>query len=272
MEPDQKYAGIGLFVIVTVAGLLGFALWINGYLERKDKVCYLMRFNNSVAGLNQGSAITFRGVNIGQVDGIRISPNDNTQILVRAFVDERTPIHANTMAQLKPQGITGASYIELDVKPGPKPTVRPSTRFENCHTIETLPSNIEQIVNTLPRILDRTLDVANRLSEVLDAENTANFKQVLVNMNALVKKLDQTATTLGPDMKQAMEEMRKSMENLNRLSGKLDTSADGNIQGLQEAVRQTTAAMAEVKRLTESLRVNPQRTIFSPDVNEEKIP
>lgn len=272
MEPDQKYAGVGLFVIITVAGLLGFTLWINGYMERQNKECFLMRFNNSVAGLSQGSAITFRGVNIGQVEGIRISPTDSTQILVRAFVDERTPIHPNTVAQLKPQGITGASYIELDVRPGRTPTVKPSTRFENCRTIETLPSNIEQIVNTLPQILNKTLLVADRLAQVLDDENSTNFKNVLTNMNTLTKQLNETTKTLGPDMKAAMTEMRASMEKLNRLAGKLDGGADGNIQGLQEAVRQTTAAMAEVKRLTESLRVNPQRTLFTPDVNEEKIP
>lgn len=243
MEPDQKYAAVGAFVVFAIIGIVIFTLWISGSLADRDKACYLMRFDNSVAGLTEGSQITFRGVNVGNVQRIRINPQNDSQILVRAALNKNTPIKPSTYAKLKPQGITGASYIELDIRDDITTSNQPS-RIKGCRYIVTTPSGIEQIVNLLPQILDKTLQVTQRLSDILGGQNATNISETLANLRATTSQLNKATSSLN----------------------------GGNVQDLQDTIRQTRAAVTEIRGLAEDLRTNPRRTLNTPAVKEEKVP
>ena len=272
MEPDQKYAAVGLFVLLGLAGLVVMGLWLNGALARQNTQCFVMRFDGSVGGLSQGSTITYRGVGVGTVERIRINPQNDAQILVRALLVDNTPIHPNTVAQLKPQGVTGASYIELDLMEGETRTGTPAKRAEGCRIIATRPSGIAQIVSTLPQILDKAMQVADRLSAVLDTSNTAHISAALANLNTLTATLSSQSQAVGPDLRDAAQALRASMDNLNRMTHALENNAQGNVQALQATVRETGAAMREIKTLAEELRRNPRRLILTPEVREERVP
>lgn len=270
MEPDQKYATVGAFVLLTAVGLVLFGLWLSGSLADKDKACYLMRFDNSVAGLTQGSVITFRGVSVGQVQSIRINPQDDTQILVRAALDKRTPIKLSTYAKLKPQGITGASYIELDLNPAITQSNQPTKR-EGCRTIVTTQSGIDQIVNLLPQILDKALQVTDRLADVLGGSNAANISETLANLKDTTAELRSATANIGPQLEGATGNLNSALNNINKLTESFNNGG-GNIQDLQDTVRQAKAAITEVKTLTEDIRTNPRRALNTPTVKEEKVP
>lgn len=270
MEPDQNYAAVGLFVVLGIVGVVAFSLWLSGRLANQDKACYLMRFDNSVAGLSQGSTITFRGVGVGQVQAIRINPRNDAQILVRAALDNRTPIKANTVAQLKPQGVTGASYIELDLGEGVTGSDQP-TPVRGCRSIVTLPSGIEQIVNMLPRILDQALVVTERLTELLGEGNVTNVSETLANLNALTGELRAVSADVGPQLKHATAELNGAMENLNKLTAGLARGGSG-LQNLQDTVREAKEAMVEIKALAEDVRTNPRRVLVAPTVKEVNVP
>jgi phospholipid/cholesterol/gamma-HCH transport system substrate-binding protein len=270
MEPDQKFATVGLFVLLSAAGLIVFTLWLSGRLNDQDTACYYMRFGNSVAGLSQGSVITFRGVSVGTVQGIRINPQDDTQILVRAALDKRTPIKPSTFAKLKPQGITGASYIELDIDPSVTDSNRESGK-NGCRTIATKASGIEQIVNLLPQILDKALVVTDRLSNLLGDGNTANISETLANLRDTTAELRSATTNIGPQLTGATSNLNNALANINKLTASFNNGGS-NVQDLQDTVRQAKAAIVEVRTLTEDIRTNPRRAFNTPTVKEEKVP
>lgn len=271
MEPDQKFAAVGLFMVLGALGLVGFSLWLSGRLANQDKACYVMRFDNSVAGLSQGSTITFRGVGVGQVQSIRINPRNDAQILVRAALDRRTPIKANTIAQLKPQGVTGASYIELDLREGVTGSGQVLAHNDKCKVIVTLPSGIEQIVTMLPRILDQTLEVTQRLSDLLGQGNVRNVSETLANLNALTRELRGVSEQVGPQLTSATTQLSGAMANLNKLTASVDKGGAG-LQDLQDTVREAKQAMQEIRTLAEEVRTNPRRVIAAPVVKEEQVP
>jgi phospholipid/cholesterol/gamma-HCH transport system substrate-binding protein len=271
MEPDQKFAAVGLFVVLSALGLVGFSLWLSGRLANQDKACYVMRFDNSVAGLSQGSTITFRGVGVGQVQSIRINPRNDAQILVRAALEQRTPIKPNTVAQLKPQGVTGASYIELDLGQGVTGSGQPLGHDDSCKVIVTLPSGIEQIVNMLPRILDQTLEVTQRLSDLLGQGNVQNVSETLANLNALTGEMRKVTAQVGPQLTSATTQLNAAMANLNKVTASINQGG-GSLQDLQDTVRQARAAAEEVKTLAQDVRTNPRRILNAPVVKEEQVP
>lgn len=270
MEPKQKFAAVGLFLILGAAALVGLSLWLQKSFADKGTACYFMRFDNSVAGLSQGSVITFRGVSVGTVKGIRINPHDDKQILVRAALDSRTPIRPGTIARLKPQGITGASYIELDINDNETRSGQPF-RNGNCKLIATEPSGIDQIVNRLPQILDKALLVTERLERLLGDENMANISGTLANLNSLTGELSRTSEDLGPQLKGAAEQLNGAMSNINSLTGSLD-GGGATAASLQDTLRQAQATLSEMKDLAEGLRSDPQRVLLAPKVNEVKVP
>ena len=55
----------------------------------------------------------YLGVGVGRVADIRIDPRDSGRVGVIADIDARTPISADTVAELQLQGVTGLLYIDL---------------------------------------------------------------------------------------------------------------------------------------------------------------
>ncbi|TKW61381.1 MAG: MCE family protein [Blastochloris viridis] len=271
MEPNQKYATVGAFLIITIVAFVAICVWLQGALANRDKACYVMRFDNSVAGLSQGSTITFRGVGVGQVESIRINPRNDAEILVRAALDKQTPIKASTVATLKPQGITGGSYIELDLKNGETRSGQPMGKDEECRLITTLPSGIDQIVNRLPQILDNALVVTQRLSDLLDTGNVENVNGTLANLNKLTEDLSKASSELGPQLEQAGSQLTAAMENLNKMSKQFESNGS-TAASFQQTIRDAQSTIEEVKALTEEIRSNPRRMLLTPKVNEVKVP
>lgn len=269
MEPSQKFAAVGIFLITGAATLVGLSLWLQKSFAERDKACYIMRFDNSVAGLSQGSSITFRGVGVGQVQEIRINPYNDKQIVVRAALDKRTPIRNTTIARLKPQGITGASYVELDFDEKATVSGQPS-RMEGCRLIATVPSGIDQIVNRLPQILDSALIVTQRLEHLLDENNVDNISGTLANLNNLTSELNKTGSVLGPQLEKAAAQLNSAMANINSLSDSFNNNGT-TATSLQDTLRQAQSTLSEMKDLAEGLRADPQRVLLAPTVNEVKV-
>ena len=70
-----------------------------------------------MSGLQQGGQVLYRGIPIGQVDDIRIDPDNVETVLVMVDVDRETPIKADTVATLEFQGLTGIAPCSCGAAP-----------------------------------------------------------------------------------------------------------------------------------------------------------
>ena len=94
MRKELNNRLIGLFVFAAFA--LGFAFVImygvGKYFRTQDK--YIMYFNDSVEGLQDGAPVKFRGVKVGQVIRIRVELNHNDKKTLFTGVNiDRTTKH-----------------------------------------------------------------------------------------------------------------------------------------------------------------------------------
>ena len=69
MEEGKRYIRLGLFVVVTVM-LLAAVLCARGRKLFQPTFTFETYFNESVAGLELGAPVRFRGVPLGQVSEI----------------------------------------------------------------------------------------------------------------------------------------------------------------------------------------------------------
>ena len=79
MESKVNYTAVGLFVVILSAALIGLGLWIGADISPKDYRRYDAFFNESVSGLNANAPVKYRGVTVGRVSHIQLSP-DNPQL------------------------------------------------------------------------------------------------------------------------------------------------------------------------------------------------
>jgi len=181
METDKNYFLVGLFVISMILVCIGFTLWLTS-AGRGDYDRYRIRFAESISGLNKESAVKFRGVDIGSVEKISIDSKNSKLIQVDIRILESTPVKTDTTATLKLYGITGEVYIELSG--GSHDTPRLKAKENELPEIQAKPSNIDAVLNGLPRLLEKANHVADQLNKIFSDENVQS-------VNSIARKLSE---------------------------------------------------------------------------------
>src|SRR5262245_37825014 len=137
MEEGKRYFRLGLFVVVTVAALAAVLFLLGGRKLFQPTFTFETYFNESVAGLELGAPVRFRGVPLGQVTEILTSAaayeselpigKRREYIVVRAKVnlsaqeaeqmerDADQLVKRGLRAQTQLAGITGQQYLALDL-------------------------------------------------------------------------------------------------------------------------------------------------------------
>ena len=128
---------IGLFVVMGV--LIGAVLivWLSASKYFQKGPVYAAYFNESVQGLQMDSAVKYRGVDVGNVEKIRVAP-DNKLIEILMKINLKGENTKELVAQLKSAGITGLVFIELDQK---AKTRRPPTSRRRSSLLPSIRSS-----------------------------------------------------------------------------------------------------------------------------------
>ncbi len=235
-----SYFKIGLFVILaTVLGVVGVVVLGVGTLLQK-KIIVETYIDESVQGLDVGSAVKFRGVLVGKVEAITLTsveyPTRRRYVLVRAgltsdifnfalaeagsprFVAE---IAKGLRVRLAAQGLTGTAYLEadyLDPARNPPLTIDWQPRYpyvpsaqsritQLSEAVERILRNIEQI--NIQRI---TEGIEKSLATITKVAESADFEKLGAQASALVQEVRDTNRQFkelvsAPELKAAMTDI-----------------------------------------------------------------
>lgn len=260
----------GIFVIVSVALLFALVILIAGFKIFKTTRTYYVRFNESVTGLEESSVVRFRGVPVGRVSDIGFTDNASPEIRVTIEVDPKAPIRQDTVAQLKPQGITGVFYIDLDGGDPDKPllpangTIR--TRESVTTELLTLLEDIKSTVGQLNAILVENREgISSALKEIENAAKAvqtpiARLDTTLVEAGAAIGDLKDRMAGAVSSAESSFDAIRAFAESPelagapSKLTAALDRAATvfDSANALIEDTRGAIAA-ADVKRVISAL-------------------
>jgi len=205
-----RYVRLGAFILGSFAIAVIFVIAFGAGWWWRPKVLMETYFDESVQGIDVGSPLKYRGVNVGEVSRIGFTYTDYEQdkpaaqrrqyVLVEATLRTReltgelgsidrsmigTLIERGLRVQMAAQGLTGAYYLEVDyVDPARNPPLPIEWQPENLY-IPSTRSTVGQIVSgaeSLVRKLER-----------------ANLDEVMINLNALLLTLDGTLKGLRTD-------------------------------------------------------------------------
>lgn len=238
MENRSNHILVGSVVMVMLVAVLAFILWLSQGTGDKNKH-YDVLFSQAVDGLAKGSAVTFSGVPVGQVQSINLLPQTPEFVRVRISVNEDTPILAGTTATIKGVGFTGVSQIQLD--PPDRDPKRPNLRRPElaCPSgdakaqcpfgvpvIPTKPGGLGAILNSAPELLDRVSTLTLRLTELLGDKNQASIAAILHNVNTMSRNLAARSDEIAATLADARIAIRQAGEAADRFGRLADTSND----------------------------------------------
>jgi phospholipid/cholesterol/gamma-HCH transport system substrate-binding protein len=310
MEREANYTAVGAFVllIATMAGL--FVYWYAGSGDARDYQRYEIYFEGSVSGLNRGSTVRYLGVEVGRVVSIRIDTRASDRVQVIADIDSHTPISRETLASLSMQGVTGLLYIDLLANTGARRSME-SVPSERYPVIDSVQSNFDRLLSSLPDLVGRVTVVVDRAARVLSDENIMAFSKTMQNIeqtsatmpgamrDAAVVVADLRATladvrvaasgarqlieTSGPDLAAASERIRSISENLAKTTANLDRLMSDHREDLglflrdslpevERLMRDSRSAAQEFRELSRSLKADPSQLLYEPSYKGVEIP
>jgi paraquat-inducible protein B len=259
MARDSKYFRLGLFVLTGLLLMAGLAIAFGLGTLFTETIPAESYFNESVEGLEQGSPVKYRGVNIGSVSeiGFLIDAYPGVQgaaehyVLVRMDIRQRVAqtlsaeevgrnlgerIARGLRIRLTTQGLTGVAYLEIDyLDPDRNPLLPTDWQPETLY-IPSAPSTYSRLEGAI-----------NNISTTLDEIALIDFNGLVNSVNSVITTLDQALKdadvgSLGELMAQSLTELRNTLHQANSLISSPQTSA---------IITDASKAMASMRRMSE---------------------
>ncbi|SMF65945.1 MlaD family protein [Allosphingosinicella indica] len=281
METRSNHVLVGGVVMGLIVAVIAFIIWLS-QLSGEDTQRYDIFFKQAVDGLAKGSAVTFSGVPVGQIESINLEPKTPEFIRVRISVRSTTPILQGTTATIQGVGFTGVSQIQLDPAPSGAPPIQcPETDpLSQCPygvpVIPTKPGALGQLLNSAPELLERVSTLAERLTELLSDRNQASIASILENVQDISRSLADRSPEIAATLAETRTTLRQAgvaAEQIGQLAGTTNQmlNQDGKplVQDLRKTVQSAERSLAALEQTLNETRpaMNTVATQTLPEVN-----
>jgi paraquat-inducible protein B len=257
---------IGAFALGTLA-LLSFGGF--HFFEKPER--FVVYFDESISGLDQGSAVKLRGVRVGRVTGlnIRYDGTKNRSVVavtcelnrdmvtdpsgVTIDVSSRAEleklVQRGLRAQLGVAGLaTGLLFVELDFKDPQEYPAPPPAAGERYVVVPQIPSTIAEFQAAIGDVLGKvkTIDFAGLARDISTLAQTARKQIDGVDLKGVAEQWKKTgaqfeALASGADVKKTFENLNGAIADLRATITKLDAQ-------IAPTSREVAETMAEARK------------------------
>jgi phospholipid/cholesterol/gamma-HCH transport system substrate-binding protein/paraquat-inducible protein B len=238
MEGSKRYVRLGLFVFVALTTFVALLFILGGRSLFQPRFTFESYFDESVAGLDIGAPVRFRGVPLGEVTEIVTSGAEyesdipflkrRQYIVVRGNVfvskqeveeirrDSAEYVARGMRAQTQLAGITGQQYLALD--------------FLDPETYPPLPFDWTPRYAYIPSAPSLTTQIIKNAQEFVANLNEADLQKLGPNLNRLVENLNAKVDQLPVDelsaqFSDAIKDVRATVDRIGGILAKGDVDA-----------------------------------------------
>ncbi len=282
MSTEARYFQVGVFVLVGIALIGTCAVVLGGRDLLQARYVYETYFNESVQGLEVGSAVKIQGVQIGSVSYVGFVQNrypldrrgaldyaDTILVEMKLGAPETGSPDPDRLAdlirrglrfQLTAQGLTGTSYIEAKIL---SPEIHPEMAIAwapEHYYIPSARSTIERISSAAERIM-------SRLERV-------DIDQLVVDVDSFIRNLDRLASGLDTDelqtrMVSLLDDLRETSSELRKAFASEDVQAIA--AEAREALEEFTGTMTRLQRMVDAGKYDVETTLENLRVTSENL-
>jgi paraquat-inducible protein B len=267
---------IGAFVAGAIAlGVIGIVIFGSGKFFTKKMTC-VMFFEGSVAGLNVGAPVVFRGVKVGYVSRIEVDfDSKDLSFVIPVYIDlepekvtsSRTPlppaekeriaellIEKGLKAQLELQSmVTGQLMINLDFVPD-KPAKL--VGLDKKHPeIPTIPSGLEEFLKAaqeipLQELSKQLLGAVEGINKVVNSPKLAasldSLSEGLQEARKILTKIDREVDPVLTNIAETSVSVREIFKRGENVPGQVEEA----LKAARNALAQADKTLSSVQDLT----------------------
>jgi paraquat-inducible protein B len=247
---------IGGFVVGAIALIVVALLAFGGSKFLEPKEVGVLFFDGSMAGLDVGSPVTFRGVKIGQVTSVVIQYDVVRQVLhipviievqpekVEITSGERRPgqnlralVERGLRGQLVVQSlVTGQVSVDFDFHP--EVPIRLVGAKPGMLELPTMPSDIDVLKANVVGVL-------NKISKLPTDELSADLIAVLKGAEQTLETVQGTFKNLDTQIQPLADSAKGAADQANRLLANTDTDLPKLVANLQQVLTTANSALGQ---------------------------
>ena len=242
METRANHVLIGLFTILVTLLAVLFALWAANYASNRNWDKYEVIFTEAVTGLGTGGIVQYNGINVGEVEKLRLDPQDPRKVIARIRMEAGTPVKLDTKAKLAFIGLTGVAQIQLSGGMPESPRLLPTVE-RPVPIIPTQPS-------ALQNISEAASDIGERVRMVLSDANIEKISKFIDDLH----QVSSTVAGQKDDIAALVKSLREASANLNttllKAQGSLDTIDKNVVQQLPGLMKRLDHTLSQLDAAT----------------------
>jgi phospholipid/cholesterol/gamma-HCH transport system substrate-binding protein len=287
----KKEVKIGIYALLIFLGSWAGIRFLSGAdIFGRNNVFYA--YYDDASGLQNASSVVIRGVKVGQVSSVAISPEDPTKVQVTLAVSKDYTIPVDSKAKIFSAGLMGGQAVEI-VLGKESALLEPGATITSAVEVgmfDALSSEFGDIKEKLVVMMDNINTTLTTLNTLVDSNN-ANISSAISNLNGILADLEKSqivsnldsftgtlknngekidsivssvnnlATTL--DEQQMGQKLAVAVDNLSTLLAKFN-SAEGTVGSLlndKELYANLTQASENLSALLGDLKENPKRYV-----------
>ncbi|TDQ84477.1 phospholipid/cholesterol/gamma-HCH transport system substrate-binding protein [Dongia mobilis] len=253
METHARHLAVGGFVLLLVAGIFVFILWVAKFQGETVYDSYFARFSGSVSQLRVNTTVNFGGIPVGRVTDVRIDPEDSALARVDFEVRSGTPIRVDSRATLEMQSIAGGVGLAISRGSSEAELLVPGSE------VQAAQSALERLTRQAPDILAKIDGIANNVNEMLSPANRQALTETLSNLRDVSQHLKDRKEDIDvflSDSDTAMKEIalagtefRKLAEQLQESVGPATTEAQQALKAFGDMARSFETTSAQMSAL-----------------------
>jgi phospholipid/cholesterol/gamma-HCH transport system substrate-binding protein len=262
MEPEAKYALVGVSTLVLLSLLVAGLIWLATSGQREVKTYKIYFARQSLEGLQVRSDVRMKGIRVGAVTRFSFSSQRPGTVEVDMGLDPGTPVRESTRATVERNLVTGVAAIRLQNGSEDSPVLG-STENERYPVIAEGASKMQQFSETVNELAERADETMRRINSTLSTENQAALAETLEHIRTasrgaegVVQRLDATLGSVGRAAANVAAATSSVSGDIHRLADRYDTLGAETtlaIRDVSDSVRQVSADVSALSRRAENL-------------------
>ncbi len=281
MATKRQKTEVGIFLAAVLAIMTAVILTLTGVSrQRLDR--YFVELEESVAGLTEGSRVTYRGITVGKVLDLRVTPENKVGITL-GIDPTKVILRQGARARYTLLSMFGPYVIDLSGGTDPDaPRLEPGSFIPAQSSLmagleetfaETIPLTLQRVTKLIER-LDTALSkvkpedipgIFRRVEDVL-ASATKAVEDLRARSGELAASLDRAVRSVQAEAEKALGKAGGAAEKFQqatdataaeaqKLLATLSATVEGNRKLLADALKRVDETLAQVNRQLEGVEL-----------------
>lgn len=296
METRARHLIVGVFVLLSFLGILGFFYWLAKSDLNYKVNYYSIYFKGAVTGLTIGGPVNYLGVPVGTIKNIELDCHNPECVSLTVAIKDTIVIKEDAYASLELQGLTGYKFVQIygGSKDSPPLKKKPGQQYP---VIPSRYSGVEELMTTLPRMINKFTNLIDHFNATFNEQNRSRLSNTLEHIESfaghLVKMADplhtlihqthNTLQTFDREMKHLSHSAEKTLKDIDATAQDIRSFVQDNRNALEiltqsgsyeliQTLKDTREMVTSATHFFEKLDKNPRSLLFTPQRKGVSLP